>query len=527
MIPLKKANPFWLLFFMLGCGALSVWFGKELCWDLAHYHFYIPFAFWHDRTQLDFWPSSYLHQYLNPTIDFLTYALIQFTHPWQAEFILGALHGLNVWLIFLIARLLLKPSQTWLALFSAVLSLYGATAWPGMGSFQNDNLVSVFVLATWYFLLRGALNAQAKRDFIYSGLSLGIALGLKLTAGIYLASSVIWLAVLPFPWPLRFKRYALFLLCTAAAYLAISGYWLMHQWVLYHNPLFPFFNTFFKANGFPTINWRDARFIPQNWQEHLFFPFYFALNGTRVADAPFYDLRFAFAYGLFFALLCKSFFYPRPLSPLKRILYATVISSFIIWQEYFAVARYLVAIEFIIPLTLYSLAEDLVADLFWRSMLITAVFARIVLTLFPMPMVRARWYDHSFFNVQLPPAVAKLSQGTVLVAYTAYVMDLDPRPQSYLIPFFPSGWHFIGVPFWHGQYLDEKQTEVLLRKKLQAAPPPFYLLTSDFNMPTLEKTARALGYTREGDCLQITSDRQRLTHQETLLCEVRPLPETR
>ena len=110
-----------------------------------------------------------------------------------------------------------------------------------------------------------------------------------------------------------------------------------------------------------------------------------------------------------------------------------------------------------------------------------------------------------------------------MVAYTAYVMDLDPRPQSYLIPFFPQGWHFIGAPFWRGQYLQDGNTQAILQKKLREAPRPIFLLTSDFIMPQLEKTARQLGYRRVGPCLKITSDRQRLTNQETLACEVRPL----
>lgn len=526
MIPSNHINRLWPLFFMIMGGCLSVWFGKELCWDLAHYHFYIPFAFWHDRSQLDFWPTSYLHQYLNPTIDFLTYGLIQFTKPWQAEFILGALHGLNGWLLFLIARLFLKPQQTGFAFIIVMIGLYGGTAWPGIGSFQNDNLVSLFVLGAWYFQLRACLSEKPLRYFLFSGLSLGIALGLKLTAGIYVASSLILLLVLPFAGRKRCFYYAVFLMSVAVAYLALSGYWLWHQWTIYHNPLFPFFNTWFKANGFPIINWRDTRFLPNTWQEHLFFPFYFALNGSRVADAPFIDLRFGLAYSLFFVWLCKQLFYPNPLSPLKKVLYATVISSFIIWQEYFAVARYLVAVELIIPLMLYCLAEDLLPDLFWRYLFIAAVYGSMILTLIPMPMVRTPWYGQSFFNVQLPKSITNLPTGTVLVAYTAYVMDLDPRPQSYLIPFFPSQWHFIGVPFWKEHYLQDPATHALLIKKLRQAPQPVYLLTSDFNMPTLEKTARGFGYTRAGACLLIKSDRQFLTHQETWLCPVR-LIETR
>src|SRR4029079_13454467 len=93
-------QPLLLILCMLCGGYLAVFFGRELCWDLAHYHYYTPYAYLYNRYSIDYWPTSYLHQFLNPTIDFLTYGLINYLSPYRAVFILGALHGINLWLLY-------------------------------------------------------------------------------------------------------------------------------------------------------------------------------------------------------------------------------------------------------------------------------------------------------------------------------------------------------------------------------------------------------------------------------------------
>ena len=142
-------NRFMLIFAMLLCGGISVYFGKELCWDLASYHYYNPFALLNARHNIDYWPSSNIQQYINPAIDFLSYFLITYFTPFMSEFILGAIHGINLWLLFLIAQHFLQQEKFKysLALLFALLGLYGPTTLPGIGSFQNDNLISIFVLA--------------------------------------------------------------------------------------------------------------------------------------------------------------------------------------------------------------------------------------------------------------------------------------------------------------------------------------------------------------------------------------------
>ncbi|MBX3709023.1 MAG: hypothetical protein KIT56_00065 [Gammaproteobacteria bacterium] len=539
----------WLLFLaMLTGGWLSVLFGKELSWDLAYYHFYIPFAFLHHRYNIDFWPSSYIHQFFNPTIDLLSYFLITHFTPRMTEFILGALHGINTWLLFLIARHFIQGRyQNVLALLLSLLGMYGPTALPGMGSFQNDNLISVFILAFTLLQIK-ALDLYQKKErnnptvpadfqhviilLLIAGWIIGLGFGLKLTAGTYIAGTFIASLILPISLRDRIKILLVVGIAATIGMLITSGHWMYLMWQKHRNPFFPFFNNLFHSPDFLFINWHDKRFFPQDLSQTLFFPFYFSWDG-RTADAPFRDFRFLAVYILFVIAgiqwLWKRVQIIRSGNPsslattnfLSRYwLFAFFIFSYMIWQYYFSIARYLSVLEMLSPLIIYLLLKSLIHNSRIHVIFLFIILYTLAWSLSPIPMVRARWYDTTFFNVKLPPPVVTIPKATVLLAYTAYVMESDPRPQSYLIPFFPAQWRFVGVPFWKGQYLSELTTTSQIYSQLHHESGNIYLLTSDLNMPALYQAAQKFGLVPYGECEKILSDRQVVTHQNVLLCPV-------
>jgi hypothetical protein len=122
--------------------------------------------------------------------------------------------------------------------------------------------------------------------------------------------------------------------------------------------------------------------------------------------------------------------------------------------------------------------------------------------------------------------VMKNTHATVLISYSVYNMngkpaeDANPRPESYLIPFFPSAWRFIGVPFKQEKYLQEKSSHENIFNRIQADKQKIYLLTSDLEMPAFYQAARLFNLIPDGACEKIFSDRQKITEQETLLCPV-------
>ncbi|MBA3660834.1 MAG: hypothetical protein H0W64_03835 [Gammaproteobacteria bacterium] len=521
-----KLTTFSMLFTsMLGCGLLSCFFGKELCWDLANYHYYGPFAFFNHRDTIDYWPVSFLHQFLNPTLDFLSYFLINHFQSFTVQFLLGALHGINAWLLFLIGKSFVRHNIL-LLFIVVVLGMYGPTALPAIGSFQNDHLISLFVLSYVWLQLQ-ALAAPSPADtpikwLILAGFFLGMGAGLKLTAGLYALGGL--LALLTLPLPFRKKSGMALSVCLGIVIgiLATAGHWMWHLWQIYSNPVFPFLNNIFQSDQFALQNWRDLRFMPQTLVQTVFFPFYFSWDG-RISDVPFRDIRFLILYALTLLTLFKVMFNRHnhgTLSLQKRWLTFFFISSYIVWQYYFSIARYLLPLEMLAPLLIYLLVEWNVQKPYKKLIITTMVFYSLIFFMLPQSMVRARWFSGTFFNVELPPVVNHIQNATVLTAYPAYVMDLNPRPQSYLIPFFPRHWQFIGIPFQLEKYAFDPRTHQKIASKL-IGDEPVFLLTSDQNMPELKRIASLYGLISSKTCARIKSDRQAITHQYVLLCQVR------
>lgn len=512
-----------LIWSMLMCGLISVYLGKELSWDLANYHYYGPFSYLR-RGGLDFWPTTYVHQFINPTIDLLSYYLINNVRAISAEFILGMLSGINIFLLVLIAQLFLPKikSSFYVAFLLAIFGLCGPTAIPGIGSFQNDNVIAIFVLTYVYLQLRAL---QMPKDNLWvmalAGFVLGLGVGLKLTATIFLLGGGMAILFLPAPLRIRLKTLSVLFAFSFFGIILIAGNWMLLLWEQYHNPLFPFFNKIFHAEQFAQINWRDTRFLPKDIWQTLFYPFYFAFDGKRIADGDFQDLRFPILYLLYLFVFLKWFWQKATTAndPLKRWLIFFFIFSYIIWQYYFSIARYMASLEMLAPLLIYLLLSELIVNGTQKIIATTMVFYSILFFLVPLPMVRAPWYQGDFFNVQLPKMVSEKKNALVFMTYTAYVMDIDPRPQTYLIASFPRHWRFVGVPFWHGEYLQDEQSAMLIKKMLTNYDGDIYLLTSQMTMPIFSRAMQQFGLRVDGECSPIISDRQKISNEEVSLCK--------
>lgn len=536
---------------MLVCGIISILLGKELDYDLAHYHFYNPYAFLHHRTDFDFWPSSFVHQFINPTIDFFTYFLITNCTPLMTGFILGAIHGINFWLLLIIANLFL-PHR--IAFIIALLGMYSPSVLSGIGSFRNDNLISIFILLSVAFYLKGLLsqqtlytnqikmNALIHQYFMVAGFLLGIAIGLKLTAVIFIPGVLFATLTIPTSPHGRIKLLGLTLLTMFAGILIFSGYWMYWMWIKYHNPLFPFFNNIFNASNNSWINWRDTRFLPQGIWQHIFFPFYFSWDG-RTSDGGFCDFRFAMVYFLLILVILfyiKNkwvFIFNSPKQPrnntavyqvsrlvLYKWLLTFFIFSYLIWQFYFSIARYITALEMLAPLLIYLLICRIPVSSFIHNLIIVIFFYTLFFFMSPTPITRIHSYEHTYFNIKLPEVVRQNNKtaGLVLIAYADYVNDIHPRPQAYLIPSFPSRWRFVGIPFRHQKFL----ADIQLSQKMHDLTPIYssiYLLTAKQNMTELYRAAFSFGLIQDGPCNKIRSDRQKILRQEVWLCPVKKI----
>src|ERR1041385_5402108 len=186
-----------------GWAVFVVSLGKDMSWDFRNYHWYIPYAFLHDRMGFDV-SVALQATYYNPFLDVLFYLLATHTPSWFALGVLGAVQGANIVPLYLIARSMLRVPQreivaALLALFSATGSLTIGLA----GTTYYDNVLSLFVLG-------GLAAIVCKREVLrdgpfanvllisgLAGFSVGSAVGLKLPEGLFAFGFAAALAVLP------------------------------------------------------------------------------------------------------------------------------------------------------------------------------------------------------------------------------------------------------------------------------------------------------------------------------------------
>ena len=79
--------------------------------------------------------------------------------------------------------------------------------------------------------------------------------------------------------------------------------WMVHIKHLTGNPLFPYFNDYWRSPLALAASYRDMRFVPTHFWRALFFPILFSLDWQVADDLGFQDIRVCVAYVLVIAAI--------------------------------------------------------------------------------------------------------------------------------------------------------------------------------------------------------------------------------
>jgi hypothetical protein len=469
----------------LASGLYSIYAGQDCNWDLKNYHFYNAYAFLYDRLTFDIVPAQ-LQTFLNPLMDLPFYYAIMNLQPIAIGFLVGGLQGLNIWLTYKISYLLLadvsEKMRHVLCLAAGITGYLGAANLSEVGTSMGDNVVSLFVLGAllvfFSSLKPGNSNPLTVQKIILCGLLLGVGMGLKMTAAIY---AFAFMAVLLFAgrFPLRDRLKTVFWVGLGIFIgIALSlGYWMITLWNNYQNPIFPFYNKIFRSEYYGLVNFADTRFLPRNLYQKLFYPFYFTLKQSLVSEVQFRDIRFAVCYILLVLILFKLSYIRVSTNVLRvestekdhkfTVMMAIFLGiSYALWQMTFSIYRYIVPLEYLSPIFILLAVRYLSPSL--KSFLTAslALFAAIILTVYPLSWGRAPWGD-SYFGI-FAESGNRIEQSTVLMAY---VNGTDPS--SYVIPFFPKTTRFINIS---SNFALTPKFQARIRSLLDNAAGPQYIL---------------------------------------------------
>jgi hypothetical protein len=517
---------------MLFCGVIAILLGKDIDWDLANYHYSNAFLFLHHHANQDLWPPSYVHIHFAPTADLLSYFLINYFSPLSATFISGAIHGINIWLLFLIARLCL-PNNAYnpvLALMLALIGTYGAAGFTGIGNFKNDHLVTIFVLTFIYFQIKSLQHYSLKNStwiqcFLIGGLFLGIALGLKLTAASYIISAITSFCCLNIAWRDKIKYIIGFGIACGVGFILSSGYWLWTQWTQYHNPVFPFFNSIFHS---PDYSSKVNLVYPFSTTGNIFHKAFYYLLPNILEGKNLFDLRYFYLDALLIITFITVVWHITIHKISVKLANTTIwlccfmVLTHIIYQHFFYGLRYIMAVEMLAPLLIYLLTAYLISNTTTRNIVVTILFVSMIFSMSPDYGTRMTTYrNHDYFNVAMPAFVSQTPEATALISYPEYAIYTEPRPLSYLTAFFPKQWHFVGIPFAHQLFHSfDRRNEAKTRAFIANKTGKFYLIASELHINELYKAALNYNLIPAGNCDYIDNERSRLLQQNILICPV-------
>jgi hypothetical protein len=469
-------------------GASILWLGQDVSWDLRNYHFYNPFAFLADRMGHDV-AVSHVATYYNPLIYIPFYYAVTTLAPKTTGFILGFLPGLNVFLIYGITRQVVDlghPAKTaWFCLGLAWVGMLGAINLAEIGTSFGDNIVSLPVLAAIWLVVRfrERLCESVRKGWpaaVAAGILTGSAFGLKLPFAIYCVGFCAAFFGLAAPFGRRFALAFIFGLGVLAGAALTGGFWMIAMWERFQNPLFPYFNEFFKSPWGAIGSYRDVRFIPKNLAMWLLFPFWLNVDPTQVGEVGFRDLRFPLLYVLLLALLVfVSWRRGRrnggtgapagdaDIQAMTRFFVIFMVISFFLWMKMFAVYRYAVVCEFLVPLTVFLALGVLLRNQRRQLRAALACMVFLIVTLDPGHWGRRPWTS-DYFNMHLTQ-LAEQKDSIVLVT--------GHDPVAYMIPFFPPQVRFLRIQgFVTGPSTTLNETDRLMMKAVAEHTGPLLIL---------------------------------------------------
>ena len=446
--------------FVLSCviGSVTAWhLGQDLNWDLLNYHFYNPWAFLHNRLTFDIQPAS-LGSYLNPLLDLPNYLLRTHFRPIFAGLILGAVQGINIWLVFEIALIMLKdfiqkvPFRFTIALIIGVFSLFGSASLSEMGNSMCDNLTSILILSSLLFLListeeKKTLKLNPKQLRTISYLLAGLSVGLKLTSVVYVVPLLIAGLVGKRELRIKIKDSLWNAFMITVGTIASGGFWYLNMWQHFKSPIFPFYNTIFKSSYYPQTNLIDYRWFPKSLIREIFYPFTFAKTQNIAAEPFFRDPRFAVLLVaiavaivaiLFQKLVLKRQKLFKPFSKSELIFWIFIILSYILWESEFSYYRYILTIELLALTGLALIIFRLFRNINIASGVMVLLFCVINYFTVPLNWGRIPWQIDNFG----PNLRQQLNyvNGTVLLPVE--------NPLAFLVPYFSPGTRAVDVIGW-------------------------------------------------------------------------------
>lgn len=467
-----------LLLFMVACGGYGLLLGKDADWDLLNYHLYNPFAFFTGRFGKDVIPAG-IHTFFNPLLDVPLYVGIKYfnNYPKLLVFLWSLPGGIFAFFIYKISQLFFPTKKELFYRWLTVLAgCSGSMFLSQIGLATGEVITASLLSVSAYLFLRWLQKGRPGYGLPFlMALIAGATAGMKMTSAPFVVALTVLMGINLRGAAHAWKQFAWFAVGGISGFLLTDGYFMLRLWVLYQNPVFPFFNGIFHSPFFAPENWKDVRFFPRDTLQWIFYPFYWMNQEAKLStEIPTMDPRLALGY-LGVCALGIGVWFKRKSVRNGRMIYSLaglVVITYVLWLQVYSILRYVVILEaFSVLLAVWILRHWL------RPVL--GVFAGIVLAVLCwVGTVSPDWghepFDHKPY-VHFYPALPQVEPNALIVFFG--------QPMTFAAPFFPSDAKFVGgIVFEVEKYPKSLQKRARQRRSL---PDVYYQYRFD---PLIKQT---------------------------------------
>jgi hypothetical protein len=433
---------------------LNYFLGKEMAWDLLHYHFYLGFAALNDRFGQDYFAAG-PQSYFNPYAYVPFYGLVRLGLPaLVVGTALAVIHSVVLWLTYELACRIFPSEEPkerfFFGLCVTVLAFMNPILMQQIGSSFSDITTGGLVLGGWLLLIQ-AVQRPRTRLVILGGILLGLATALKPTNIVHAFAAFLLVGFVPLRLLDRIRSLLYFGAALATSFALAAAPWSYRLAGMFGNPMFPLLNNVFKSPELTTAPLRTYRFIPDSLAEALMRPF--AISGSRPMiheELPAPDMRYALLLLIFLisviAWVWKSsrgapspVAAPRSKSAARALaaLGCAFTADWVVWLTGSGNGRYFIPMACIAAVLAVALLFRLLSNHpVGRNGILLALFiAQGAALVFD---TEYRWnpapWDGHWFNIEIP---AKLATEPNLY------LSMGGPSNSFLAPYLPQGSGFV------------------------------------------------------------------------------------
>ena len=473
----------------------------DVNWDLKNYHFYNAYAFLNARLGWDIAPAQ-LQSYYNPLLDLPFYYMVrEIPSPRIIAFVMAAATtGVAAFVLLRMLAVLFPADGTrdrwlWIAAAFAV-GVTGSMGLSVIGSTMNEWPVAMMLMVSLSVLVASIARhgAPTLAAIGIAGLVTGIAVGLKLTYGIF-GMGLIVAAAASGTLRERVRRALTIGAFLFAGFVLSYGIWAATLWQHFANPFFPHFNAIFQSPWWEPVNYFDRNYGPRDTLQAVFFPLIFAQESKLVSEVAFRDWRLAtlFVVSIFTAIQWLARGRRDAMRPEWKFLAAFTLASYLLWLKLFGIYRYLVPLEMLAGPLIVACVLYLVPGGWARRIAVTILAILLIGT-----TREASWGRLDFRGAYFDVAVPEVEPRSLVI--------VGPyQPMAYAIPFFRPDTRFVSPS---NNFLHSSQQNLLARQVRDVvANHPGAIYSMDFwHEDSIRPSLAALGLARdEKSCLPIRS----------------------